>query len=112
MFLCASVLIDNKRIFLDSIPVPTLYLSEIAGLIKEKFGVSYSFRQVSRILRSFGMHYSKPYPENYRKPENAKGILKERLTDALKNKKGQCVIGFFDEASPQTTDNKQKILVI
>ena len=29
MFLCASVLIDNKRIFLDSIPVPVLYLSEV-----------------------------------------------------------------------------------
>jgi len=82
--------------------------NEILDLIKKKFGVSYSSRQVSRILRDFGMHYSKPYPEDYRKPENAKEILKERLTDALKNKKGQCVIGFFDEASPQTTDNKQR----
>lgn len=82
--------------------------NEILNLIKKKFGVSYSSRQVSRILRSFGMHYSKPYPEDYRKPENAKEILKERLTEALKNKKGQCVIGFFDEASPQTTDNKQR----
>lgn len=82
--------------------------NEVMGLIKRKFGVSYSSRQVSRILRSFSMHYSKPYPEDYRRPANAKEILKERLTDALKNKKGQCVIGFFDEASPQTTDNKQR----
>lgn len=82
--------------------------NEILGLIKKKFNVSYSSRQISRILRNFGMHYSKPYPEDYRKPENAKEILKNRLTEALKNKKGQCVIGFFDEASPQTTDNKQR----
>jgi len=82
--------------------------SEITGLIKKTFGVSYSFRQVSRILRSFGMHYSKPYPEDYRKPKNAKEILKKRLTEALKNKRGQCILGFFDEASPQTTDNKQR----
>jgi len=82
--------------------------NEIIGLIKKKFGVSYSSRQVSRILRKFGMHYSKPYPEDYRKPKNAKEMLKERLEEALKNKKGQCIIGFFDEASPQTTDNKQR----
>jgi len=82
--------------------------SEVMGLIKKKFGVTYSLRQVSRILRNFGMHYSKPYPEDYRKPENAKEILKERLKDALKNTKGECIIGFVDEARPQTTDNKQR----
>jgi transposase len=82
--------------------------SEVMGLIKKKFGVSYSLRHVSRILRSFGMHYSKPYPKDYRRPIDAKEILKERLTSAVKNTKGQCIIGFFDEASPQTTDNKQR----
>jgi len=82
--------------------------NEIIGLIKKKFGVSYGPRQVSRILRSFGMHYSKPYPEDYRKPENAKEILRERLRGAVKNTKGQCIVGFVDEASPQTADNKQR----
>ena len=30
------------------------------------------------------------------------------MSSAIKNTKGQCIIGFFDEASPQTTDNKQR----
>jgi len=81
---------------------------EVMGLIKKRFNVSYSPRQVSRILRSFGMHYSKPYPEDYRKPRNAKKILEERLNSIIKTAKGQCVIGFFDESSPQTNDNKQR----
>jgi len=81
---------------------------EVMGLIKEEFGVSYSLRHVSRMLRSLGMHYSKPYPEDYRRPENAEEVLRERLNDALRNTGGRCVLGFFDEASPQTTDNKQR----
>lgn len=81
---------------------------EVMGLIKEEFGVSYSLRHVSRILRSLGMHYSKPYPEDYRKPENAEETLKERLNDALRKTGGRCILGFLDEASPQTTDNKQR----
>ena len=43
---------------------------EVRELIKEEFGVEYSLRHVSRILKSLGMKYSKPY--QYRKPENAK----------------------------------------
>ncbi len=82
--------------------------NEVMGLIKKKFGVSYSLRQVSRILRSFGMHYSKPYPKDYRRRGNAEEILKERLDNALKKVDGEVVIGFFDEASPQTADNKQR----
>jgi transposase len=82
--------------------------SEVMGLIKKKFGVSYSLRQVSRILRSFKMHYSKPYPEDYRMPENAKEILKERLDKATKKAGCNFILGFIDEASPQTTDNRQR----
>ncbi len=46
-------------------------------LIKEKFGVEYSLRHVSRILRSFGMKYAKPYQKDYRRPENAEEELKK-----------------------------------
>jgi len=45
---------------------------EVRELIKEKFGVEYSLRHVSRIMRSLGMKYAKPYQYDYRKPENAK----------------------------------------
>jgi putative transposase len=50
---------------------------EVRELIKEKFGVEYSIRHVSRLLKSFGMKYAKPYQHDYRKPENAKEDLKK-----------------------------------
>ncbi|MCL6002411.1 MAG: helix-turn-helix domain-containing protein [Thermoplasmatales archaeon] len=45
--------------------------------IEEKFHVTYSSRQVSRILKGFNMHHSKPYPNDYRRPENAEDNLKK-----------------------------------
>ncbi|OFV68582.1 MAG: transcriptional regulator [Candidatus Syntrophoarchaeum caldarius] len=37
----------------------------------------YSIRHLSRILKSFGMKYSKPYQQDYRRPENAEEELKK-----------------------------------
>lgn len=81
---------------------------EVRDLIARRFNVQYSMRQVARILRSLGMHYSKPYPEDYRRPENAEKVLRERLNEALKKAEGDVVLGFLDESSPQTTDNRQR----
>ncbi len=50
---------------------------EVRELIKEVFGVEYSLRHVSRLLRAFGMKYAKPYPQDYRKPKNAEEELKK-----------------------------------
>jgi len=82
--------------------------SEVRALIKKEFGVTYSERQVSRILRSFKMHYAKPYPHDYRRPKNAKELLEGRLKKAANEIQDKCVIGFLDQAAPQTTDNKQR----
>ncbi|CEG12396.1 conserved hypothetical protein [groundwater metagenome] len=49
--------------------------SEVRALIKKEFDITYGNRQVSRILRSFKMHYAKPHPHDYRRLENAKEIL-------------------------------------
>ncbi len=50
---------------------------EVWDLIKEKYSVEYSEKQVGVILRNFNMYHSKPYPFDYRKPENAEEILKK-----------------------------------
>lgn len=57
---------------------------EVRDLIARRFSVQYSMRQVARILRSLGMHYSKPYPKDIRRPEDAEEVLRERLDEALK----------------------------
>jgi transposase len=49
----------------------------VLELIKEKYGVQYSQKQVGVILHSFNMYHSKPYVLDYRRPENAEEILKK-----------------------------------
>lgn len=46
-------------------------------LIKEKFGVEYSIRQVERILRDLKFGYSKPYTVYSKMPEDAEELLKK-----------------------------------
>ncbi|MDI6721881.1 MAG: helix-turn-helix domain-containing protein, partial [Candidatus Aenigmarchaeota archaeon] len=65
--------------------------AEVRAFILKDFNVAYSIRHVARMLRGFGMHYAKPYPHDY--------------IEAIP---GNSVVGFFDEASPQTADNKQR----
>ena len=50
---------------------------DVQKLISKKFGVDYSMKQVRIILKGFGMNYAKPYQHDYRKPKNAKDILKK-----------------------------------
>lgn len=88
---------------------PNWLTSEVKALIKKDFGIIYSIRHVIRILRSFGMHYAKPYPQDYRKPDNAEEILRNAILEAVNGISDNTVVGFFDEASPQTTDNKQRV---
>jgi transposase len=82
--------------------------SEVRALIWKEFEVNYGERQVARILRGFKMHYAKPYPHDYRKPENAAELLAQELVAAASEVKEPCVFGFLDQAAPQTRDNKQR----
>lgn len=50
---------------------------EVQTLIFKKFGVNYTMKQIRVILKGFGMNYAKPYQHDYRKPKNAKDILKK-----------------------------------
>jgi len=50
---------------------------EVKELIKNRFGVEYSLRHVSRILKSSGMKYAKPYQRDYRRPKNAEEEFKK-----------------------------------
>jgi transposase len=82
--------------------------SEVRSVISRNFGIAYSARQVARILSGLGMHYAKPYATDYRRPDNAKELLEQAIKEVAEKIPSDTVIGFFDEASPQTTDNKQR----
>ena len=79
--------------------------TEVQHLIQADFGVTYGLNQVRRILRSFGMCFGTPYPRDYRRPANAEQLLKENLPRMSK----KTVLAFFDECSPQTTANTQRM---
>ena len=94
------------------LPERTNWLTkEIRQLILEKFKVDLSSSQVARILRKLKMHFSKPYPHDYRRPEDAEEQLMSKLESAYNSliEKGlsreEIALGFIDEASPQTTAN-------
>lgn len=87
-------------------------IGEVKELIEDNFGIDLSESQIGRILKNkLGMYFSKPYPHDYRRPDDAE----EQLANSLKNafntliNKGidisEIAIGFIDETSPQTTSN-------
>ena len=89
---------------------------EVRVLIKEQFGVEYSDDQIVRILRDkLKMHFSKPFPMDYRRPEDAEAILENQfeLVLSLLKEKGlkeeEIAIGFIDETRPQNTPNTVRV---
>ena len=50
---------------------------EIRKLIKDKFDVEFSEKQVRIILRNLGLKFGKPYPKDYRRPPDAEEQLKK-----------------------------------
>lgn len=59
---------------------------EVRNLVKDRFNIEYSLNPIRRILKEFGMNYSKPYIRDYRRPENAEKILKKvRRSNSIDN---------------------------
>jgi transposase len=87
---------------------------EARKLIAEEFGVNYSVDSVTRVLRSLGMRYSKPYPIDYRRPDDADARLKSALEASMQKlqdleAQGKVVFGFLDECSPQSCANTVRV---
>ena len=90
--------------------------AEVKELIRKEFGIEYSPAQVIRILRQrLKMHFSKPFPRDYRRPPDAEERLKASLHQAvrvLKDKgihKDDLALGFLDETSPQNRANTVRV---
>ena len=50
---------------------------EVKKMIKVRFGVEYGIKHVRKMLKKMGVHYSKPYQHDYRRPGNAEENLKK-----------------------------------
>ncbi|GAB6161768.1 hypothetical protein JCM12298_09270 [Desulfothermus naphthae] len=68
---------------------------EVRTLIKDTSDIEYSQDHVVRILRDkLKMHFSKPYPMDYRKPKDAEKILEDQLQLTFSLLKTN-IIGFY-----------------
>jgi len=88
----------------------------VKAVVKEKFGIEYSEDQIVRILRKkLQMHFAKPFPRDYRRPDDAEVLLENQLelTFSLIKAKGikeeEIAIGFIDETRPQNTPNTVRV---
>ena len=88
---------------------------EIRNLILNRFQITYSKRQVQRLLRLMKMYCYKPQPRDYRQHPDHKQKLSERLkavADVLgmstKNLENMA-IGFADESTFQTYGNSARL---
>ena len=89
---------------------------QVRELIKRHWNIDYSVSQVSRILRNkLKMHFSKPYPHDFRRPPDAEARLEASLTKVYNDLMDQgldekeIALGFLDEASPQLTANTARV---
>jgi transposase len=89
---------------------------EVRDLIVQHWGVELSLTQVWRILRyKLQMHYSKPYPHDFRRPDDAEEQLEAKLMETYNTlmdkglKEQDIAIGFVDESSPQLTANTARV---
>lgn len=51
--------------------------AQVRSMIREKFGVEYTMKQVWVILKGWKMHHAKPYVHDKRRPKNAEDALKK-----------------------------------
>jgi transposase len=90
-------------------------LPEIVSLLQNKYGVSYCPGHVRRLLQSWGMYHYTPQPRDYRRAEDAKEKLCQRLmavADVMSLWNCSCkelAFGFADESSPQANSNKARL---
>jgi transposase len=67
---------DELKDVLSITPMPT---RDVHSYIKEEYGIDYTMKQVWEILTKMGLHHAKPYPRDYRRPDDAEDILKKTL---------------------------------
>ena len=102
-----SKLTETQFIILDKIiqQMELKTAKEVQYIIESVFGVTYSIRQVERIMKKLNYTYTKPYPIYADMPKNAKLQLKKNtgfinLTDYT--------LSFMDQSYLQNQDNSQR----
>jgi putative transposase len=92
----------------------SLTTEQVRKLIEQGFGVSYSQRHVSRLLKKLGIRHAVPRPESLDRPDDAEEQPQKRLEAALNEfddgvvADGGVIVG-HGEALPRTIHNSQRL---
>jgi putative transposase len=87
-------------------------INTVRLFIKKQFSCEYTYSAVWKIVRNkFGLKYIKPYPNDYRRPDDADQILIKRIEN-IKDKiqSGEYSVGFLDETCCQNKPSVRRIL--
>lgn len=68
---------DQKTRLADTVDRELMTTNEARRYVKDEFGVEYSYKQVSVILRKLGLRHAKPYDIDFRRPDDAEELLKK-----------------------------------
>ena len=79
-------------------------IRQIKKLIQDEFGVTYSERQISRIMNKLNFGYAKPYVIPAKSPEDAEEQLKKNIEEAGVSLKND-IVGLIDQCGIQNRNN-------
>jgi len=68
---------EQKDRIVEILRVCPMETSDVRLYIMEEYGIEYSMKQVHVILSKRGLHHAKPYPRDYRRPDDAETALKK-----------------------------------
>jgi putative transposase len=68
---------DQKGRLRNILSMSPMETNDVRLYIIEEFNITYSIKQVHVILSKMGLHHSKPYPKDHRRPDDAEDILKK-----------------------------------
>lgn len=101
--------------YLHTLPEAHFTRPQLAQLLLEQTGVTYSQHYLPVVLRQMGLLYYKPRPYSMRRPVEAKTALIERVRatfdglQVLGYNLDRVAFGFADESSPQLSANTARL---
>lgn len=85
-------------------------IREVQKLIKDKYGVNYSYKQALEISKKkLNLNYGKPFPIYDKKPDNSWRNIKKNTTQIDLNNQ---YLAFLDSVGVQNTTNSRRTLYL
>ena len=68
---------EQKEEIREALRLNPMSTKDVRLYIMDEYGIEYSDKQIHVILTKMGLHHSKPYPIDHRRPADAETVLKK-----------------------------------